>query len=47
MGNQTSVFDHYYLRRGTPVEGVTLAEPENTPGFRWQLLRSSLKRRLS
>lgn len=46
-GIRQSVFDRYYLRRGTPVSDVVLAEPEDTPGFRWQLLRSSLKRRLS
>lgn len=46
-GIRQSVFDRYYLRRGTPVSDVRLAEPEDTPNFRWQLLRSSLKRRLS
>jgi len=46
-GIRQSVFDHYYLRRGTPADGITLAEPEDTLGLRWQLLRSSLKRRLS
>ncbi len=46
-GIRQSVFDHYYLRRGTPAAGMTLAEPEDTLNFRWQLLRSSLKRRLS
>lgn len=45
-GIRQSVFDHYYLRRGTPAEGMALPEPEDTLNFRWQLLRSSLKRRL-
>jgi len=46
-GMRQSVFDHYYLRRGTPAAGMVLPEPEDTLNFRWQLLRSSLKRRLS
>ena len=46
-GIRQSVFDRYYLRRGTPAETITLPEPEDTLEFRWQLLRSSLKRRLS
>jgi glycosyltransferase involved in cell wall biosynthesis len=46
-GIRQSVFDRYYLRRGTPAESMTLAEPEDTLNFRWQLLRSSLKRRFS
>jgi glycosyltransferase involved in cell wall biosynthesis len=46
-GIRQSVFDHYYLRRGTPAEGMVLAEPDDTLNFRWQLLRSSLKRRFS
>jgi glycosyltransferase involved in cell wall biosynthesis len=46
-GIRQSVFDHYYLRRGKPVESLKLPEPENTRDFRWQLLRSNLKRRLS
>ncbi len=46
-GIRQSVFDHYYLRRGKSAEGITLPEPEDTLNFRWQLLRSSLKRRLS
>jgi len=41
------VFDHYYLRRGATAAGIALPEPDNTLEFRWQLLRSSLKRRLS
>jgi GT2 family glycosyltransferase len=45
-GIRQSVFDHYYLRRGTPAGGIALPEPEDTLNFRWQLLRSSLKRRL-
>ncbi len=46
-GMRQSVFDHYYLRRGDLAVGVALPEPEDTLGFHWQLLRSSLKRRLS
>ena len=46
-GIRQSVFDRYYLRRGTPVTDMMLAEPEDTRSFRWQLLRSSLKRRFS
>jgi len=46
-GIRQSVFDRYYLRRGTLAEGTALSEPEVTLAFRWQLLRSSLKRRLS
>jgi GT2 family glycosyltransferase len=46
-GIRQSVFDHYYLRRGTPVQSLQLPEPESTREFRWQLLRSDLKRRLS
>ena len=46
-GIRQSVFDRYFLRRGTLAAGITLAEPEATLNFRWQLLRSSLKRRLS
>ena len=46
-GIRQSVFDHCYLRRGIPADGMALPEPEDTLNFRWQLLRSSLKRRLS
>jgi len=45
-GIRQSVFDRYYLRRGVPAETIALPEPEDTLAFRWQLLRSSLKRRL-
>jgi glycosyltransferase involved in cell wall biosynthesis len=45
-GVRQSVFDRYYLRRGAPVQSLHLPEPEDTRDFRWQLLRSSLKRRL-
>ncbi|HZW87333.1 MAG TPA: glycosyltransferase [Gallionella sp.] len=44
-GIRQSVFDHYYLRRGAPVDGILLAEPEDTFSLRWQRLRSTLKRR--
>jgi len=46
-GIRQSVFDRYYLRRGLPAQSLHLPEPENTRKFRWQLLRSNLKRRLS
>ena len=42
-----SVFDRYYLRRGQVATTLALTEPEDTREFRWQLLRSDLKRRLS
>lgn len=45
-GIRQSVFDRYYLRRGTPAQSLRLPEPENTRDFRWQVLRSDLKRRL-
>jgi len=43
-GVRQSVFDHYFLRRGMPAIGLKLEEPENSQEFRWQLLRSRLKR---
>lgn len=46
-GMRQSVFDRYYLRRGTLAQSLQLPEPEDTRDFRWQLLRSNLKRRLS
>jgi GT2 family glycosyltransferase len=46
-GMRQSVFDRYYLRRGQVSTGLKLAEPEDTRDFRWQLLRSRLKRALS
>lgn len=46
-GMRQSVFDHYYLRRGIPAQGLCLDEPEDTRELRWQLLRSRLKRALS
>lgn len=46
-GIRQSVFDRYYLRRGTVAKEPYLAEPEDTRDFRWQLLRSTLKRRLT
>lgn len=45
-GMRQSVFDRYYLRRGQPAKGLKLDEPEDTLEFRWQLLRSRLKRAL-
>ncbi len=44
---QMPVFDHYYLHRGDPAKDTVLPEPEDTRELRWQMLRSSLKRRLS
>ncbi|HSM99123.1 MAG TPA: glycosyltransferase [Gallionella sp.] len=46
-GIRQSVFDRNYLRRGIPAESMALPEPEDTLSFRWQLLRSTLKRRFS
>jgi GT2 family glycosyltransferase len=46
-GMRQSVFDRYYLRRGDEAASLQLAEPEETRELRWQLLRSSLKRRLA
>lgn len=46
-GVRQSVFDRYYLRRGETAQSLMLPEPEDTREFRWQMLRSSLKRRLS
>jgi glycosyltransferase involved in cell wall biosynthesis len=46
-GIRQSVFDHYFLRRGLPAQGLHLEEPEDTREFRWQLMRSRLKRALS
>lgn len=46
-GMRQSVFDHYYLRRGQPAQGLALDEPEDTRELRWQLLRSRIKRALS
>jgi GT2 family glycosyltransferase len=45
-GMRQSVFDRYYLRRGTPAQGLKLEEPEDTRELHWQLLRSRLKRAL-
>jgi len=45
-GMRQSVFDHYFLRRGLPAQGLRLDEPEDTRELRWQLLRSRLKRAL-
>ncbi len=46
-GIRQSVFDRYYLRRGQPAANLNLPEPEDSFGFRRELLRSKLKRRLS
>lgn len=45
-GIRQSVFDRYYLRRGQPAGDVRLPEPEDSFSYRWQVARSSLKRRL-
>lgn len=46
-GIRQSVFDRFYLRRGQPAKGnQSLPEPNDTFAFRWQVLRSNLKRRL-
>ena len=46
-GMRQSMFDRYYLRRGKTAEGLRLDEPEDTGEFRWQMLRSRIKRALS
>jgi GT2 family glycosyltransferase len=46
-GIRQSVFDRYYLRRGLPAQSLRLPEPEDTRDFRWQLMRSRIKRCLS
>lgn len=46
-GMTQSVFDRFYLRRGTAAKGISLPEPEDSAALRWQLLRSTLKRKLS
>jgi GT2 family glycosyltransferase len=46
-GIRQSVFDRYYLRRGKPAQSLHLREPEDTRDFRWQLMRSRIKRCLS
>lgn len=46
-GMRQSVFDRYFLRRGQTASGLKLAEPEHTRQFRWQMLRSRIKRALS
>jgi hypothetical protein len=46
-GLRQSVFDHYYLRRGITAKSLKLSEPDDTRDFRWQLLRSKLKRMVS
>ncbi|MEO7622755.1 MAG: glycosyltransferase [Gallionella sp.] len=43
-GIRQSVFDRYYLRRGLPSSSILLDDPPETFSFRWQLLRSRLKR---
>ena len=46
-GMRQSVFDRYFLRRGRLATGLALDEPDDTREFRWQMLRSRLKRALS
>ena len=45
-GIRQAVFDRYCLRRGKPVESTNLPAPKDSIGYRWQLIRSDLKRRL-
>jgi len=46
-GIRQSVFDKYFLRRGQIATSTALPAPENNFEFRWQILRSDLKRRVS
>jgi glycosyltransferase involved in cell wall biosynthesis len=45
-GIRQAVFDRYCLRRGQPATSLALPEPEDSFGYRWQVMRSDLKRRL-
>lgn len=44
-GMTQSTFDRFYLRRGQPLMGDTLAEPEDTSALRRALLKSRLRKR--
>jgi GT2 family glycosyltransferase len=44
-GMTQSTFDRFYLRRGTPLAGPRLPEPEDTPALRRALLKSRLRKR--
>jgi hypothetical protein len=44
-GMTQSTFDRFYLRRGQPLMGDALAEPEDTSALRRALLKSRLRKR--
>ena len=44
-GMTQSTFDRYYLRRGQPLAGDALPEPEDSPALRRALLKSRLRKR--
>ena len=44
-GMTQSTFDRFYLRRGQPLAGDALPEPEDTPALRRALLKSRLRKR--
>lgn len=44
-GMTQSTFDRFYLRRGQPLAGDALAEPEDTSALRRALLKSRLRKR--
>jgi hypothetical protein len=44
-GMTQSTFDRFYLRRGTPLTGPRLPEPEDSPELRRALLKSRWRKR--
>lgn len=44
-GMTQSTFDRYYLRRGQPLAGDALPEPEDSPALRRALFKSRLRKR--
>ncbi|HEY1393008.1 MAG TPA: glycosyltransferase [Methylibium sp.] len=46
-GMTQSTFDRHYLRRGEPLQGDALPEPQDTPALRWALRKAALKRRFA
>ena len=44
-GMTQSTFDRFYLRRGAPLAGEHLAEPEDTPSLRRALWKGRLRKR--
>lgn len=44
-GMTQSTFDRFYLRRGQPLAGDALPEPEDSPALRRALLKSRLRKR--